>query len=386
MRLSLLRFGYIPPDLRKKLLFGLLTLLLIGATIPVGLYLVSKPQDPRSRASEELVTVGQTGFFLETKKTEWNGLEEIPVTIIAKSDTVEANLFVTKLAFDPSRLEVIKVASVSGTPNSIEGDYFIKKWVEASFDNTSGTISVIGGVPITGLKTTSEKKYVVATVIFKAKKIGDAQINFMEQSAIYKNTDNLDISILKQPISFSITGQIEASELTKKASPKPQIASSLTIISPSGGESYPYLGVIPVRWTAKDIEQISLSLYKDGAFFGRVFDFIPNPNQYDWEPKKSLSLPFINDGSSFQVELKGRAKSGEILNTLSGPFIINLSARIASPSARIIPIPVDLRNLSVLFSAYGQSNSTSDFNSDGLVNDLDLWILKNALLAQKIIN
>lgn len=395
MRLFIPTFFYIPKHQRVKVILSTLSLLLLLATIPAGLYLISKPQDPRSRASSEGVAPVQqlqSGFFLESKKEQWNGLEEIAVSVIAKSETEAANLFSAQLLFDPKVLEVVKIASSSGTPNSIEGDYFVKKWVEANFDNSTGLVSIVGGVSSPGLKTAPDSKSILATVTFRAKQTGETNLNFSDLSAIFRNSDNLSLFSTKQGLPLVISGQIASPSPTTRSSAQKLATSQLTITSPKGGETFPYLGVIPLRWNARSVDEVAIYLYKDSVFFGRILDFVPNPNLYDWEPKNSLALAFIND-SSFQIELKGRTRNGDNVTSLSGPFIVSFEGKQASSAAQIqkseadlnFDSRIDLKDISFLLSNYGK-NGNSDLNRDGLINDLDLWLLRKILLEERVIH
>ncbi len=126
--------------------------------------------------------------------------EEILVKLYAASDIDEANLFVAKIKFDKDLLEVQKI-NYDRT--------FINNWVEQNYDNSGGTISLVGGVPSPGYKTTPGNPSLMATIIFKAKKIGSTTISFTDESVIYRNSDNQNILQIKVDSTISITEKPE---------------------------------------------------------------------------------------------------------------------------------------------------------------------------------
>lgn len=95
--------------------------------------------------------------------------------------------------------------TVAPSPSNLP-DYFIKNWVERSFDNTAGTISLTGGVPNPGYQTTTSPG-IMADIIFVAKKEGTATLSFADTSAIYSNEDNINILTGKEPINLSIVSE-----------------------------------------------------------------------------------------------------------------------------------------------------------------------------------
>lgn len=121
----------------------------------------------------------------------------IPVVLLARSDIEEANLFVGKIKFDKDLLEVISVDLPDipvGSQAPIADLSFVKNWVEQAFDNSQGTISLVGGVPTPGYRTnTLDYPGVMTVLIFQAKKEGTAVISFLDDSQILRNYDNQNI-------------------------------------------------------------------------------------------------------------------------------------------------------------------------------------------------
>lgn len=99
------------------------------------------------------------------------------------SQNEDANLFSAQLKFNPENLEVV----------SIEKGTVLTNWVDSSFVNSTGDISIVAGLPSPGLKTTQGNDPLMARVFFRGKKAGAATINMTNESAIYSNSDNANI-------------------------------------------------------------------------------------------------------------------------------------------------------------------------------------------------
>lgn len=83
-------------------------------------------------------------------------------------------------------------------------NYFIKFWIEQKHDNENGVISLIGGVPQKGIKTMPLKQPIMATIVFKTKAVGNAEIKFGDDSTIIRVSDNANILSIKNGISIQI--------------------------------------------------------------------------------------------------------------------------------------------------------------------------------------
>lgn len=121
----------------------------------------------------------------------------IPVILLARSDLDEANLFVAKIKYDKELLEAISV-DLPDCPecgkSTVVDLSFVKNWVEQTFDQNEGIISLVGGVPSPGFKTdTLDYPGVMTILIFQAKKEGTAVISFTDDSQILRNSDNQNI-------------------------------------------------------------------------------------------------------------------------------------------------------------------------------------------------
>ncbi len=185
---------------------------------------IGKTGDQVGNLTNSTVTVTNTPAVNKTAQFSLTGT---PATIAAGSQfnvavkavtTEDANLFAARLNFNPTLLEVVSIDTNTSfvTP---------AQWVNNNFDNATGQINLIGGVPTPGYKTTTAST--MATVVFKAKLAGSAQINFAANSAIYRNFDNVDI--LTTPIAgatVNVTGVIPSPSPSVAPSPSPSIAAS----------------------------------------------------------------------------------------------------------------------------------------------------------------
>jgi hypothetical protein len=109
--------------------------------------------------------------------------DEFIVNVNIWSQIEEANLFVAKLSFDRTALEVVR----------IEKGTTLTSWAEEFFDNQTGKISLVAGKPTPGLKTTEGNDALMAKIIFRAKKVGNIEIRVTNDSKIFSNRDNTNI-------------------------------------------------------------------------------------------------------------------------------------------------------------------------------------------------
>ena len=170
--------------------------------------------------------VTKTAEFSLTTPASINVGQQFNVSLRVKS-TEEANLFASRLNFNPALLEVVSIS----TANS-----FITQWVnDNTFDNATGQISLIGGVPAPGYKNTAPAT--MATIVFRAKSPGAALIGFGATSAIYRNSDNKDILIIPVPGStINVTGVAPSTSPSIAPSPSPVVSPS-PVSSPAASAS-----------------------------------------------------------------------------------------------------------------------------------------------------
>lgn len=187
----------------KKTLIGIVIFLLILISIPVGVYLVKQQQTFKSKAAQ----APTTSFSLSANPQTAQAGQKIVVSVLANSDIHPSNLFVAKLSFPADKVEVESIKPLTfqdkydaNCDNKIGGG-FIKSWLQHSYNNQTGKISLIGGVPTPGFKTDNpEQAALMACIVFKTKTGGDAQFNFDASSAIYKDIDNTNILAAKNSL------------------------------------------------------------------------------------------------------------------------------------------------------------------------------------------
>lgn len=163
------------------------------------------------------VTVNKTATFALTPAILTSTTNvEFPVRVMVGADTDEANLFSAKIKFDPSFVQVNRIATDSG-------DTFVTSWVDNVFDNTLGTISLVGAVPAPGFKTTGIAQS-MATIYFEgiAPTSGTpSNIDFLGTSVIYRNSDNADILNSSTPAEVTLNGPVATPTPTPSPTPTP---------------------------------------------------------------------------------------------------------------------------------------------------------------------
>lgn len=193
----------------KKIIFvfGVIILLVVAIYVAFNLF-IARPKPP---VVEEKVPPPITGavFILNANPLEATIGGQVRVSVLIKSDLDAANLFVAKLKF-PSNLlqaESIDLRSESTASGFIK-NWFISNWVENTIDNNTGSVSLVGGVPNPGFQTQPESSgSAMADIIFKSIAPGDAKITFDDTSAIYRNSDNINILVNKKDIIVIILGE-----------------------------------------------------------------------------------------------------------------------------------------------------------------------------------
>lgn len=190
-----------------------LVLLLIGG-VALGVYLVgnktfftpsasvSAPVSPEISISlldtSTKCTVGDTST--ECSPIKHLTGDQFTVQVLVHSDFDAANQFAAKLKFPADKFEVLGLTTAAPEVSVPENIYPIKSWLEEFYDNSTGEISLVGGVPDPGIKTEPSFKYIMASVQFRVKPFPSNEviqnpslIEVTEFSAIYRNSDNVNV-------------------------------------------------------------------------------------------------------------------------------------------------------------------------------------------------
>lgn len=170
----------------------------VTAALPTPLPSPSLVPGPSSQASSSPeASVQRAAYFLINPfgGGSYKKDDEFIVNINIWSQKEAANLFVAKMSFDPSALEVVR----------IEKGTALTSWAEDFFDNQTGDISLTAGLPTPGLKTEEGTDPLMAKIIFKGKKVGPTDITVTSASKIYSNSDNQNIltSLLSSQVAIT---------------------------------------------------------------------------------------------------------------------------------------------------------------------------------------
>lgn len=174
------------PKLSERGVIHLLLPLILLLGIAGGVFLVTRgePLKLLPKATVSGPPSPQTSFTLLPDKSIYSKDSEIIVKVLVRSDTDPANLFVAKIMYDQEVLKLNKIDTASS---------FVKNWVEQSQD-IPGEISLVGGVSSPGIQTkTGEDAVVMAELHFTVLKTGNTAISLKKDSAIYSNSDNINI-------------------------------------------------------------------------------------------------------------------------------------------------------------------------------------------------
>lgn len=125
--------------------------LLLLAGLGVGVYLVQTKTGLFSKAAPVIPDKPETSFKLAVDKAVPKNIplgSRFRVDIWTRSDIDPANTFVAKLKFNPDELQVVEINDGNQS--------FVNQWIEKTFDNTAGKVSIVGGVNPPGLLTSSQ--------------------------------------------------------------------------------------------------------------------------------------------------------------------------------------------------------------------------------------
>lgn len=211
-----------------------LLLLLIIASLGAGSYLVSHKVKELPLVGQSGRRVPETGFILKPENfSKSKGVkDQIRVDLLVHSDIDESNLFAARISFPNDLLEV------TGLETGQKEKQLISFWADKSFNNSTGKISLIGGIPTPGLKTKVDNSDpVMATITFKPKKEGSPIISFEDSSAIYRNSDNQNILVIKNSLELNIT-KLKPSE-NLHASPSAKLKNNPNMASISASPETP---------------------------------------------------------------------------------------------------------------------------------------------------
>ncbi|MDO8619708.1 MAG: hypothetical protein Q7R49_07330 [Candidatus Daviesbacteria bacterium] len=201
--------------LNQKGIVHIFLLLVLVIGLLAGLYLVQTKTNLFPKASVSGPVTPQTSFSLHDPQDFPKIIgQQFETQVWVRSDIDASNLFVAKINFPADKLEVVSI----DTTNS-----FIQSWVENNFDNTNGTISLVGGVPSPGYSTTNQPSSSVMAKIFFRPKISanNVEISFAGNSAIYRNSDNVNILTSKENLIVSISSSSSSPSPTATPTPTP---------------------------------------------------------------------------------------------------------------------------------------------------------------------
>lgn len=194
------------PKLSEKGAIQFIVLLILLAGIIATVYLAQRTQIFKPKAGgggPSAPIVAQTSFRFVSELfgqplQAYVG-REVADSVDISSDFDSANLFVAKIKFDKDLLQVSKIDTQSSS--------VIKNWIEQYYDNNIGEISLVGGIPDPGFQTQPGAPGGMATIYFVPLKEGKAELYFSDDSAIYRNSDNANILVVKGKTSITILSE-----------------------------------------------------------------------------------------------------------------------------------------------------------------------------------
>ncbi len=353
-------------------------------------------------------------------------ITQIPVKVLAQSDTAAANLFNVKLTFDPSAIQAAWVDTHGS---------FVVNWVSNTFDNSAGIITLTGGVPNPGIQTSGQPK-LMATVYFVMLKNSPLTVNIDPASGIFANSNNFNI--LSQGQGLNLTPPGVATPPIEVASPHPtsvpvpslmptslptpqptQISSggpgaSVPAGSPgSGGGSSCTIDAPHFANTAQSVPSdsvVTVTVTGSAGCSGKTVDFGVNQDNgfLGSQPVTDPPPPATFNGNTAASVWVTKSNNGN-LGGILGPSGYSLSASLpdtnqitkADQELKVAKQllqgfkkgdinhdgSITLEDLSAFFSDFYKNNAPTeaDFNGDGVVNAFDFSSFISLLKQQGVI-
>ena len=386
---------------------GLILFIIAVASIPLKDQIFSKLYPKRESAASSPISTGAT-FSFGTQSADVTEGQEVPVQILLRSDTHKANLFSAKVNYDKDKLEILNV-DTTGT--------FITTWIERFFDNLLGRASIVGGVPKPGFST-SGIDAVMATLVFRAKASGSAQISYDINSAIYRNNDNVNILTATSGLTLNIQPSAPSPTVTPPVPSPSPIPSPTEIPSPTPTPIPAPCSLISASWISSQNPTdegaiVTLIATGSGDCNGKqvVFEVREDDGLLGYDPVKlnPANSNFIADtaSTSWVAEYQPDGFDGIndppeyffIANLTDGTSTINSTA----PQLAVNRLPttvfkkgdanrdggVDLQDLSIMFSYWFDTSGFPDeldINSDGIINTFDFSSMLLILKAEGVLS
>lgn len=312
----------------------------------------------------------------------------------------------------PNRICVPK--SSSEPQPSPESKGFIEKWLDTSFDNSNGTISLVGGVSDPGYQTqVSQPPALMAIILFRIKEGGQGKISFNDSSAIYSNKNNINILTIKRDL------EVDTSRPKPQPSP-PSGACRSDSDCKDGQRCDVECGPVPLcpinvedpdDACNKALEQFRESCIgkcvsvpspscepKPACLDASPRCLLPEPPE-GWCPTEEIicgTIAGLGCPKGYECKLDGDYPdaSGKCVRIKPVPSV--------KPTPKPLPVPGDLNNdkktnlidASIFFSRCTNpkifnkqiiGQDTCDLNSDGKINSFDLGFLIKLLIENKSI-
>jgi len=150
---------------------------------------------PLVRQGAAVRAAGGASLRLDPRTSACGVGQSFHVSVLVDTGGEVINAVEADLTFPSSMLEVTGVDATSGS--------FLPIVVEKSFNNTSGRIRIVGGVPTPGFTGGAGR---VATITFRARAAGSAKVTFEATSKLMRNDDNINVLAATSPGLFTISG------------------------------------------------------------------------------------------------------------------------------------------------------------------------------------
>ncbi len=113
--------------------------------------------------------------------------------------------------------------------------------------------------------------------------------------------------------------------------------------------------------------------------------------RFSWLPNEVLALPYIQPTNTYEIEIVGVSKEGVVARVISAPFGILGTEEVSGAAPNPESFSQNQLNVSDVSRALSNylvlplKDGSLDLNKDEVVNELDLFLIRQNLILRGII-
>ncbi len=223
-------------NIKKTIIFAVVTLIVLSAGIVAGLLLVRQPQDFREKAA---VPTGTARIYLTPETKTISAGETFTATILFDTAGIAISGLTVKLEYPYTGDEPpISATSVEINPSLVLDSNWDFPYKNITEEGGAGKIEIAGLSTSTAGYTTDGQEN-LATITFRGNRSGTINVSFNANESVIASKDaEEDILLIPQSSgTYIVSGGSQTSSPTPTSSPSPSPSSTGTGIGTTGSAS-----------------------------------------------------------------------------------------------------------------------------------------------------